>query len=294
MNKSLYVGTGVAVVTPFTADLKVDFKSLQNLINYLIDSDIRYLVAMGTTAESPTISVDEKKQIFDCFVETVNGRVPLIMGLGGNDTMALQRALQQLDTTGFSAILSVSPYYNRPTQEGIYQHYKALDAVTPLPLILYNVPGRTSSNINAETTLRIAHDCTNVIGIKDAGGDLEQGKAVLDGRPNDFIVLSGDDETAIPLIQSGAEGVISVIAGGFPRFFSKGVAAALKGDENKANEIATLAQPIIDLLFVEGNPGGIKTVLHQRGLIENQLRLPLVPVSDSVTSKLRTYVDQYD
>ena len=294
MNKSLYVGTGVAVVTPFTADLKVDFKSLQNLINYLIDSDIRYLVAMGTTAESPTISVEEKKQIFDCFVETVNGRVPLIMGLGGNDTMALQRALQQLDITGFSAILSVSPYDNRPTQEGIYQHYKALDAVTPLPLILYNVPGRTSSNINAETTLRIAHDCTNVIGIKDAGGDLEQGKAVLDGRPDDFIVLSGDDETAIPLIQSGAEGVISVIAGGFPRFFSKGVAAALKGDENKANEIATLAQPIIDLLFVEGNPGGIKTVLHQRGLIENQLRLPLVPVSDSVTSKLRTYVDQYD
>ena len=294
MNKSLYVGTGVAVVTPFTSDLKVDFKSLQNLINYLIDSDIRYLVAMGTTAESPTISVEEKKQIFDCFVETVNVRVPLIMGLGGNDTMALQRALQQLDTTGFSAILSVSPYYNRPTQEGIYQHYKALDAVTPLPLILYNVPGRTSSNINAETTLRIAHDCTNVIGIKDAGGDLEQGKAVLDGRPDDFIVLSGDDETAIPLIQSGAEGVISVIAGGFPRFFSKGVAAALKGDENKANEIATLAQPIIDLLFVEGNPGGIKTVLHQRGLIENQLRLPLVPVSDSVTSKLRTYVDQYD
>ena len=294
MNKCLYFGTGVAVVTPFTVDLKVDFKSLQNLINYLIDSDIRYLVAMGTTAESPTISVDEKKQIFDCFVEAVNGRVPLIMGLGGNDTMALQQALQQVDTTGFSAILSVSPYYNRPTQEGIYQHYKALDAVTPLPLILYNVPGRTSSNINAETTLRIAHDCTNVIGIKDAGGDLEQGKAVLNGRPDDFIVLSGDDETAIPLIQSGAEGVISVIAGGFPRFFSKGVAAALKGDENKANEIATLAQPIIDLLFVEGNPGGIKTVLHQRGLIENQLRLPLVPVSDSVTSKLRTYVDQYD
>ena len=205
-----------------------------------------------------------------------------------------QRALQQVDTTGFSAILSVSPYYNRPTQEGIYQHYKALDAVTPLPLILYNVPGRTSSNINPETALRIAHDCPNVIGIKDASGDLDQGKAILDGRPEDFIVLSGDDETAIPLIQSGAEGVISVIAGGFPRFFSKGVAAALDGDENKANEIATLAQPIIDLLFVEGNPGGIKTVLHQRGLIENQLRLPLVPVSSSVASKLRTYVNQYD
>lgn len=294
MYKSLYSGTGVAVVTPFTADLKVDFKSLRNLIHYLIDSDIRYLVAMGTTAESPTISVEEKKQIFDCFVETVDGRVPLIMGLGGNDTMALQRALQQVDKTGFSAILSVSPYYNRPTQEGIYQHYKALDAVTPLPLILYNVPGRTSSNIDAETTLRIAHDCPNVIGIKDASGDLSQGKAILDGRPDDFIVLSGDDETAIPLIQSGAEGVISVIAGGFPRFFSNGVVAALEGDDDKANEIATLAQFIIDLLFVEGNPGGIKAVLHQRGLIENQLRLPLVPVSDSVTSKLRTYIDQYD
>ena len=294
MNKSLYFGTGVAVVTPFTTDLKVDFNSLRNLIHYLIDSDIRYLVAMGTTAESSTISVEEKKQIFDCFVETIDGRVPLIMGLGGNDTMALQRALQQVDTTGFSAILSVSPYYNRPTQEGIYQHYKALDAVTPLPLVLYNVPGRTSSNINAETTLRIAHDCPNVIGIKDASGDLDQGKAILDGRPDDFIVLSGDDETAIPLIQSGAEGVISVIAGGFPRFFSNGVVAALEGDDDKANEIATLAQPIIDLLYVEGNPGGIKAVLHQRGLIENHLRLPLVPVSDSVTSKLRTYVDQYD
>ena len=294
MNKSPYFGTGVAIVTPFTADLKVDYTSLRNLIHYLIDSDIRYLVAMGTTAESSTISVEEKKQIFDCFVETVDGRVPLIMGLGGNDTMALQRALQQVNTTGFSAILSVSPYYNRPTQEGIYQHYKALDAVTPLPLILYNVPGRTSSNINAETTLRIAHDCPSVIGIKDASGDLDQGKAILDKRPDDFIVLSGDDETAIPLIESGAEGVISVIAGGFPRFFSNGVAAAIEGDDDIANEIATLAQPIIDLLFVEGNPGGIKAVLHQRGLIENQLRLPLVPVSGSVTSKLKTYVDQYD
>ena len=288
MNKPQYFGTGVAVVTPFTVDLKVDFSSLRNLIHYLIDSDIRYLVAMGTTAESSTISVEEEKQIFDCFVETVDGRVPLIMGLGGNDTMALQRALQQVDTTGFSAILSVSPYYNRPTQEGIYQHYKALDAVTPLPIILYNVPGRTSSNINTKTTLRIAHDCPNVIGIKDASGDLDQGKAILDGRPDDFIVLSGDDETAIPLIQSGAEGVISVIAGGFPRFFSNGVAAALEGDDDKANEIATLAQPIIDLLFIEGNQGGVKAVLHQRGLIANQLRLPLVPVSNSVTSKLTT------
>ena len=294
MNKSLYFGTGVAVVTPFTTDLKVDFNSLQNLIRYLIDSDIRYLVAMGTTAESSTISVKEKKQIFDCFVETVDGRVPLIMGLGGNDTMALQRALQKVDTTGFSAILSVSPYYNRPTQEGIYQHYKALDSVTPLPLLLYNVPERTSSNINAETTLRLAYSCPNIIGIKDASGDLDQGKAILDGRPDDFIVLSGDDETALQLIQYGAEGVISVFAGGFPKFFSKGVIAALQGDEEKANKISSLAQPIIKQLYVEGNPCGIKAVLHERGLVENQLRLPLVPVSESVKLKLRTYVDKYD
>ena len=294
MRKSPYIGTGVAVITPFNSSLEVDYQSLRQLINYLIENDIDYLVAMGTTAESSTISVEEKKQIFDCFIETTANRVPLVMGLGGNNTAALAQSLQQVDTKGFSAILSVSPYYNRPTQEGIYRHYKALDAATPLPLILYNVPGRTAANITAETTLRIAHDCPNVIGIKEASGDLVQGREILAGRPEGFVVVSGDDETAIPLIQSGAEGVISVIAGGFPNLFKSGVQAAIEGDHKKADEIANLVQSIADQVYAEGNPGGIKAVLALRGMIENQLRLPLIPVSDAVRSALKTFVDKYD
>lgn len=294
MSKSPFSGTGVAVITPFTSSLEVDYKSLRQLINYLIENDIDYLVAMGTTAESPTISVEEKKKIFDCFVETTANRVPLVMGLGGNNTAALAQSLQEVDTKGFSAILSVSPYYNRPTQEGIYRHYKALDVVTPLPLLLYNVPGRTAANITAETTLRIAHDCPNVIGIKEASGDLVQGREILAGRPKDFIVVSGDDETAIQLIQSGAEGVISVIAGGFPNLFISGVQAAIEGNHKKADEIANLVQSIADQVYAEGNPGGIKAVLALRGMIENQLRLPLIPVSDPVRSALKTFVDKYD
>ena len=294
MSKSPFSGTGVAVITPFTSNLEVDYQSLRQLINYLIENDIDYLVAMGTTAESSTISVEEKKQIFDCFIETTANRVPLVMGLGGNNTAALAQSLQQVDTKGFSAILSVSPYYNRPTQEGIYRHYKALDAATPLPLILYNVPGRTATNITAETTLRIARDCPNVIGIKEASGDLVQGREILAGRPEGFVVVSGDDETAIPLIQSGAEGVISVIAGGFPNLFKSGVQAAIEGDHKKADEIANLVQSIADQVYAEGNPGGIKAVLALRGMIENQLRLPLIPVSDAVRSALKTFVDKYD
>ncbi|MGB1941942.1 MAG: 4-hydroxy-tetrahydrodipicolinate synthase [Flavobacteriaceae bacterium] len=294
MSKSPFSGTGVAVITPFTSNLEVDYQSLRQLINYLIENDIDYLVAMGTTAESPTISVEEKKKIFDCFVKTTANRVPLVMGLGGNNTAALAQSLQEVDTKGFSAILSVSPYYNRPTQEGIYRHYKALDVVTPLPLLLYNVPGRTAANITAETTLRIAHDCPNVIGIKEASGDLVQGREILGGRPKDFIVVSGDDETAIQLIQSGAEGVISVIAGGFPNLFISGVQAAIEGDHKKADEIANLVQSIADQVYAEGNPGGIKAVLALRGMIENQLRLPLIPVSDPVRSALKTFVDKYD
>lgn len=294
MSKSPFSGTGVAVITPFTSSLEVDYKSLRQLINYLIENDIDYLVAMGTTAESPTISVEEKKKIFDCFVKTTANRVPLVMGLGGNNTAALAQSLQEVDTKGFSAILSVSPYYNRPTQEGIYRHYKALDVVTPLPLLLYNVPGRTAANITAETTLRIAHDCPNVIGIKEASGDLVQGREILAGRPKDFIVVSGDDETAIQLIQSGAEGVISVIAGGFPNLFISGVQAAIEGNHKKADEIANLVQSIADQVYAEGNPGGIKAVLALRGMIEDQLRLPLIPVSDPVRSALKTFVDKYD
>ena len=294
MPQTDFHGTGVALVTPFKADFSVDYDALANNINYLIDNGIKYLVALGTTGESPTISTSEKIKIFDCFTQVNKGRVPLVMGIGGNHTAALEEALKMAKVDGFQAILSVSPYYNRPSQEGIYRHYKALDALTPLPMIVYNVPGRTASNISAETTLRIAHDCNNIIGIKEASGDLEQGAQILAGRPKDFLVLSGDDETAIPLIQMGGEGVISVIAGGFPKTFSSGVEAALQSDKNRASEVMKLMSPVIDLLYEEGNPAGIKAVLHQRGLLSNHLRLPLIPASEDLQKRMQVYTDRLE
>jgi 4-hydroxy-tetrahydrodipicolinate synthase len=294
MSRTEFFGTGVAVVTPFKEDFSVDYDALANNIHYLIDNGIKYLVALGTTAESPTITTDEKIKIFDCFKQVNNNRVPLVMGMGGNHTAALQEALRTAEVGGFQAILSVSPYYNRPSQEGIYRHYKALDAVTPLPMIVYNVPGRTASNISAETTLRIAHDCKNIIGIKEASGDLEQGAQILAGRPKDFLVLSGDDATAVSLIQIGAEGVISVVAGGFPKTFSKGIDAALNSEKSIASEVMNQMNPVIDLLYEEGNPAGIKAVLHQRGLLENHLRLPLISATDDLQKRLQVVTNLLD
>lgn len=294
MLQSNFYGTGVAVVTPFKADFSVDYDALADNINYLIESGVKYLVALGTTGESPTITTDEKIKIFDCFTQVNRNRVPLVMGMGGNHTMALVTALKSVNINGFQAILSVSPYYNRPSQEGIYRHYKALDAVSPLPMIVYNVPGRTSSNISAETTLRIAHDCGNIIGVKEASGDLKQGVEILSKRPKDFLVLSGDDETAIPLVEQGAEGVISVIAGGFPKTFSSGIEAALQSDKKRASEVMQQMKPVIDLLFEEGNPTGIKAVLHQRGLLDNYLRLPLTAASEGLQKRLQVYTDRFD
>lgn len=294
MSRTEFFGTGVAVVTPFKEDFSVDYDALANNIHYLIDNGIKYLVALGTTAESPTITTDEKIKIFDCFKQVNNNRVPLVMGMGGNHTAALQEALLTAEVGCFQAILSVSPYYNRPSQEGIYRHYKALDAVTPLPMIVYNVPGRTASNISAETTLRIAHDCKNIIGIKEASGDLEQGAQILAGRPKDFLVLSGDDATAVSLIQIGAEGVISVVAGGFPKTFSKGIDAALNSEKSIASEVINQMNPVIDLLYEEGNPAGIKAVLHQRGLLENHLRLPLISATDDLQKRLQVVTNLLD
>lgn len=294
MSRTEFFGTGVAVVTPFKEDFSVDYDALANNIHYLIDNGIKYLVALGTTAESPTITTDEKIKIFDCFKQVNNNRVPLVIGMGGNHTAALQEALRTAEVGGFQAILSVSPYYNRPSQEGIYRHYKALDAVTPLPMIVYNVPGRTASNISAETTLRIAHDCKNIIGIKEASGDLEQGAQILAGRPKDFLVLSGDDATAVSLIQIGAEGVISVVAGGFPKTFSKGIDAALNSEKSIASEVMNQMNPVIDLLYEEGNPAGIKAVLHQRGLLENHLRLPLISATNDLQKRIQVVTNLLD
>ena len=288
------LSTGVAVITPFTEEGAVDFDALKRIIHFLIDEGIDYLVALGTTGESVTLTTEERNAIFGTFVREVNGRVPLVMGLGGNNTATLIHEFQHIDTKGFDAILSVTPYYNRPSQEGLYQHYMALDAVTPLPLIMYNVPGRTGVNMTAETTLRLANNAKHIFAVKDASGDLNQGKEIISNAPEGFLVLSGDDETAIPLTLMGGYGVISVAAGGFPRTFSAGIRAALAKNKEEANRITTTLLPLIDLLFKEGNPAGIKAVSALKNLSTDVVRLPLVKASEGLTAALRPFVDQLD
>lgn len=286
--------TGVAVITPFNEDGTVDHASLSTIIHYLLDSGIQFLVALGTTGESVTLSPKERQEVFATFVREVDGRVPLVMGLGGNNTHALVDEFKSINVTGFDAILSVTPYYNRPSQEGLYRHYMALDAVTKLPLIMYNVPGRTGVNMTAETTLRLAHDAKNIIGVKDASGNLQQGKKIIDNCPKDFLVLSGDDETAIPLTLLGGAGVISVAAGGFPKTFVAGINAALQNDKVEANRISEQLIPVINLLFKEGNPAGIKAVSKLKGLSSDAVRLPLVEASEALTAVLTPFVEALD
>ena len=292
MHKLTVKSTGVAVITPFHADGSVDHDALARIIHFLIDSGIDFLVALGTTGESVTLTNDEKQAVFTTFVRENKQRVPLIMGVGGNCTRSLVESFQSLDVNGFEAILSVTPYYNRPNQEGLYQHYMALDAVTPLSLLMYNVPGRTGVNMTAETTVRIARDANHIVGVKDAGADMEQGAAIIAQAPKDFLVFSGDDETAIPLTLLGGDGVISVIAGGFPKAFKEGMDAALSKNEAEANQINQLFKPVIDLLYQEGNPVGIKAVSQLLGLCEANLRLPLVSPSDALVAALAPYVNK--
>jgi len=292
MHKLTIKSTGVAVITPFDADGAVDHDALGRIIHFLIDSGIDFLVALGTTGESVTLTDEEKQAVFATFVRENNQRVPLVMGVGGNCTRSLVESFQSLDTKGFDAILSVTPYYNRPSQEGLYQHYMALDAVTPLPILMYNVPGRTGVNMTAETTVRIAHDANHIVGVKDAGADMEQGAAIIAQAPKDFLVFSGDDETAITLTLLGGDGVISVIAGGFPKAFKQGMDAALNKNEAEANQINQLFKPVIDLLYQEGNPVGIKAVSQLLGLCEANLRLPLVSPSDALVAALAPYVNK--
>ncbi len=287
-------GTGVAVITPFKEDGTVDYDGLAAIIEFLIDSKIDFLVALGTTGESVTLTAAEKKAVFAAFVSTVNGRVPLVMGLGGNNTQALVAEFSSIDTTGYTAILSVTPYYNRPSQEGLVQHYLALDAVTPLPLIMYNVPGRTGVNMSSATTLRIAKTAKRIVGIKDASGDLIQGKEIIDSCPEGFLVFSGDDETAISLTLLGGVGVISVAAGGFPKTFRAGIEAARKQDKPIAQQIDNKIAPVIKLLFQEGNPAGIKAVSSQLKLCSDAVRLPLVKASAALHTALKPYVAQLD
>ncbi|KAA6301575.1 MAG: 4-hydroxy-tetrahydrodipicolinate synthase [Candidatus Ordinivivax streblomastigis] len=287
-------GLGVALITPFQSNGKVDENALLQLADYQLQSGVDYLVALGTTAETPTLSFDEQKKILQLLTAKVNHQIPVVWGLGGNNTAALVQGLQTADFSGIDAVLSVVPYYNKPSQEGIYQHYKQLAEASPVPIVLYNVPGRTGVNLCAETTLRLAQDFNNIIAIKEASGNREQIKTIINHQPANFQVISGDDGLTIELMQAGAVGVISVLGNAFPKEFGQIVHLCLEGDYQTA---AALEKPFADLLrllFVEGSPAGIKNILHQMGRIENTLRLPLTPVSpaihDKIAEALRAYL----
>lgn len=286
-------GMGVALVTPFKADKSIDFQALARLVEHQIKSGIDFLVVLGTTAETPTLSADEKKQVRDFVAARVAGRVPLVLGMGGNNTMGLVEELRTTDLSAYDAILSVVPYYNKPSQEGIYQHYATVAAASPLPVVLYNVPGRTGVNMTAETTLRLANDFPDkIVAVKEASGNFSQIDDIIKRKPADFMVISGDDGITFPLITLGAVGVISVIGNAFPKEFSKMVRLALEGDFANALLIHHKFTELFSLLFVDGNPAGVKCLLHAMGWMENELRLPLVPTRITTYEKIRNVLER--
>jgi 4-hydroxy-tetrahydrodipicolinate synthase len=287
MSKVNLEGVGVALITPFGKDGAIDFDTLARLIDYQLSSDIDYIVALGTTAETPTLSAKEREQVVHFIVNKVQGKVPVVMGVGGNCTAELVDMLKTFDFSGVSAILSVSPYYSKPTQEGLYRHYCALSQASPLPIILYNVPGRTGVNMTAETTLRIARECKNVVATKEASGDLAQIKQIIVGAPDGFDVISGDDSIVTSVIEMGGIGVISVFANAFPKEMVWLVNNALNGNAKEAVEkMNNNYNEMLRLMFVEGNPAGIKCLLNLRGMVENEVRLPLTPVSEETSKQI--------
>ncbi len=285
-------GMGVAMITPFKEDESVDFDALSRLVNYQLQNGTDYLVILGTTAETPTLTESEKKEIVSLVVSQVKGRIPIVLGVGGNCTRSVVEKLKNDDYTGIDAILSVTPYYNKPSQEGLYQHYKAVSEATKLPIVLYNVPGRTGVNMTAETTLRIARDFKNVVAVKEASGNITQMDDIIKNKPANFNVISGDDGITFPLITLGAVGVISVIGNAFPREFSRMVRLALARDYDNARTIHHSFTELFDLLFVDGNPAGVKSMLNAMGYIENKLRLPLVPTRITTFEKIRAVLNQ--
>ena len=280
-----FYGTGVAIATPFQPNGQVDYDGLAKLIDYLIDGGIDYIVSLGTTGESATLSNDERKQVWAFTAKAVNGRINLVAGIGGNNTLDVVEQIKQFDITGYDAILSASPHYNKPTQEGIYQHYKLIAENTKLPIILYNVPSRTGSNINADTITRLAHDFKNIIGIKEAGGNFDQINQVMRDKPENFLVISGDDPVTLPMIALGAVGLISVTGNALPAQASEMVRLCLAGDFTAAQKIHSSLIDFTRLMFVEGSPAGVKTALKHIGICGDTVRLPLVQVS-SHTSQL--------
>lgn len=283
---------GIALITPFTIDGKVDYTALRRLVEYQVDAHADFLCILCTTSESPTLTADEKAQIKDLVIEVVKGRVPIVIGCGGNCTEAIVHELQTADFHGIDAVLSVVPYYNKPSQEGLYQHFSAIAKASPLPVILYNVPGRVGVNMTAETTLRLAREHENIIAIKEASGNFDQIDDIIKNKPRHFKVLSGDDSITYPLISLGAEGVISVIGNAYPREFSKMVRLALRGEYAPALLLHHKFKELFSLLFVDGNPAGVKAALNAMGLCENVLRLPLVPSRITTFEKIQTIVKE--
>lgn len=284
------LGMGVALITPFNHNKDIDYTALKRVINHVMDNGADFLVVLGTTGETPALTADEKRCVMNCVRETVDGRLPLVIGIGGNNTNEIVRQVSQTDLSGYSAILSVVPYYNKPSQEGIYCHFKAIAEASPLPIILYNVPGRTGVNMTAETTLRLAREVPNIIGIKEASGQIHQIERLTREKPDGFTVISGDDGMTYPLMTLGAEGVISVLGNAYPREFSEMVHLCLEGNYIEAVDYHYKFREIIRLLFSDGNPAGVKCVMHDMGLIENELRLPLVPVTESTATEILHWV----
>lgn len=288
-----FKGTGVALITPFTTDKAVDFEALERLVNYQIDNGIDYLVVLGTTGETATLSKDEQEQVRAKVIEVNRGRLPLVVGVGGNNTQVITNELQTGNFQGYTAVLSVSPYYNKPSQEGIYQHFKQISRASPLPVILYNVPPRTGSNMLPETVLRLAHDFENIIGIKEASGDFEQVLALIKNKPEGFLVISGEDKLALPLVLAGGAGVVSVIGQALPAEFSDLIRLGLEGRPREAFERFYPLMESIDLIFKEGNPSGVKAMLHKLKISGPEVRLPLVRVSDELQQKINTFVGEF-
>lgn len=286
MARNIFKGLGVALVTPFTTEGEVDYKALKRLVEYLIQNGADFLCILATTGETPCLSTDEKNKIKQLVIDVNRGRVPILIGCGGNNTRAVVEELKTTDWTGIDGILSVCPYYNKPSQEGLYQHFKAIAEASPLPVVLYNVPGRTGINMKSETTVRLAHDCENIVAIKEASGSLEQVDEIIKNKPDRFDVISGDDALTFSMVASGAAGSISVIGNALPREVSRMIRLEFKGEYEGARTIHHRFTELYSLLFVDGNPAGVKALLHEMGFIENVLRLPLVPARITTLQKM--------
>jgi 4-hydroxy-tetrahydrodipicolinate synthase len=287
-----FKGTGVAIITPFKNDGSIDFAALGRVIDHVISGGVNYIVAMGTTGESVTITKDEKKALISYVIEFIDSRAPLIVGFGGNNTQEVINCIKHSNLSGVDGILSVAPYYNKPNQRGLFQHFKAIATCSPIPVIMYNVPGRTCCNITSETCLELAHACENIVGIKEASGDIGQIMRIIKDKPDSFSVISGDDMMTIPVITTGGSGVISVLANAFPNQCSELVNHALKNNFKTAREIQFRFLEIIELLFIEGNPAGVKAMLNIMSICSNILRLPLVPVSRNIYTRIQKAIEE--